>query len=99
MDVLNRQQIGIHAEQDACKFLQKKGFRLLEQNYSCYCGEIDLIMQDREDIVFVEVRHRQHIQYGNALESINRKKMTKLLKTATHFLQGKKWLHKKKQPV
>jgi putative endonuclease len=95
MDRLNRQQIGIQAEQNACKFLQKKGFRLLEQNYSCYSGEIDLIMQDQEDIVFIEVRQRQHIHYGNALESINRKKMNKLLKTATHFLQAKKWLYKK----
>jgi putative endonuclease len=95
MNTLNRQQIGIHAEQDACKFLQRKGFRLLEQNYSWYGGEIDLIMQDQEDIVFVEVRRRQHIHYGNALESIDRKKMHKLLKTATHFLQAKKWLHKR----
>ena len=92
MNVFNRQQIGQNAEQEACKFLQAKGFRLLLQNYRCYHGEIDLIMQDQDDIVFVEVRSRHRLDYGNAFESINHSKMKKIIKTAMHFLQMKKWL-------
>ena len=93
MATFNRQQAGREAERLACQFLQAKGMRLLVQNYYCYHGEIDLIMQDQDDIVFVEVRSRRRIDYGTALESINHKKIKKLQKTACHFLQMKQWLY------
>ena len=51
-------------------------------------------MQDRDHIVFVEVRLRSRTDYGNALESIGRSKINKLLKTATLFLQKNGWLNK-----
>jgi putative endonuclease len=92
---ISNQQIGKMAELKAKSFLEAKGYRLIVQNYSCYCGEIDLIMQDQEDIVFVEVRSRKHTRYGNALESIHPGKVHKLIKTATYFLQARKWLHRK----
>lgn len=91
----NQRQIGMEAEQKACAFLLRKGYRLIAQNYSCYSGEIDLIMQDQEDIVFIEVRIRHCMKYGSALESVTRAKMNKLIKAATVFLQAKKWLHQK----
>jgi len=71
-----------------------QGFRLLEKNYRCRCGEIDLIMQDQKDIVFVEVRNRSRTDYGNAFDSIDRRKRAKLIKTATYYLQVKQWLYK-----
>lgn len=89
------QQKGKQVELKACEFLQTNGLHLLQQNYQCFFGEIDLIMQDQDDIVFVEVRSRFRIDYGNALESINQYKINKLIKTAKHFLQMKKWLDKK----
>lgn len=95
MDYINRQQLGDEAEKTASLFLQQKGFIELEVQYRCYCGEIDLVMQENEDIVFVEVRSRQQVDYGDAVESINSKKMNKLIKAATHFLQVKNWLHKR----
>ena len=90
-----RKKLGFYAEQKAREHLQSKGLVLIEQNYSIHCGEIDLIMQDQEDIVFVEVRSRQYTHYGSALESINQRKINKLIKTAVYFLQSKKWLYKK----
>lgn len=95
MTLSEKQQIGQLAEQKACEYLQAKGFRLITQNYRCYFGEIDIVMQDQEDIVFIEVRSRADTLYGHALESIGVKKMRKLIKTAAHFLQAKRWLHKK----
>jgi len=89
-----KQQIGKEAENNACHFLQKKGLQLLMQNYRCYYGEIDLIMMDKGDVVFVEVRKRKCIDYGNAFETVNHSKRKKLIKTAMHFLQMKKWMHK-----
>lgn len=94
MDSSNNQQIGKQAEQRACDYLQAKGFQLLQQNYQCYHGEIDLIMRDQEDVVFVEVRFRSRTDYGSALESITKNKQKKLIKAATHFLQMKKWLYR-----
>jgi putative endonuclease len=85
---------GDRGEDYALKFLTQKGLRLLEKNYACYFGEIDLIMQDTEHIVFIEVRYRSPSSFGSALESITPSKIKKLIKTASHFLQRKKWLNK-----
>lgn len=94
MNHTTRQQLGQQKEQEACRFLLEKGFQLLTQNYHCRHGEIDLILRDRDDIVFVEVRSRSRSDFGHASETINKKKQLKLLKTATHFLQIKGWLYK-----
>jgi putative endonuclease len=84
---------GKQSERLACQYLEQQGLLLLEQNYHSYHGEIDLIMQDKQDIVFVEVRSRSSIAYGSALESINRPKMKKLIITALQYLQKKNWLY------
>lgn len=90
----NTQALGKLAEQAACEYLQTKGMRLLTQNYRAAAGEIDLIMQDKEDIVFVEVRSRSRTDYGSAAETINQIKKRKLIKTAMHYLQIKNCLYK-----
>ncbi|MBX3709334.1 MAG: YraN family protein [Gammaproteobacteria bacterium] len=89
-----RHYLGKQAEREASKFLQAKGLRLLEQNYHCRYGEIDLIMHDQHDIVFVEVRSRSRTDFGKASETVNKNKQKKLIKTATHFLQTKQWWYK-----
>lgn len=94
MAAFNRQNIGEKAELSACEFLEAKGLRLMMKNYRCYHGEIDLIMQDRDHIVFVEVRSRRDEHYGTALESINARKIKKIIKTANHFLQARQWMNK-----
>lgn len=89
---LDKKNAGNLAEQKACDFLLAKGLKLLTRNYRCYHGEIDLIMQDGNDIVFVEVRSRTCSDYGYATETVDYRKQKKLLTTATHFLQQKDWL-------
>lgn len=91
----NTQAIGSVAEALACQYLQGQGLHLLTSNYSKLHGEIDLIMQDQEDIVFVEVRKRNRIDYGNALESITNAKMNKLIRAAKCYLQETGWLYTK----
>lgn len=94
MDIHKRQR-GKNAETQACEFLEKHGLQLLQKNYTCYFGEVDLIMKDKNnDIVFVEVRSRQFDHCGYALQSITPKKEKKILKTAQYYLQQKKWLDK-----
>lgn len=86
-------QIGENAEQHACDFLLAKGLKLIERNYRYRGGEIDLIMRDQQDIVFVEVRTRANSRYGNALETINTEKQRRILQTSLHFLQKQNWLN------
>ena len=78
--------LGRAAEQAACNFLTSKDFRLVERNYRCRYGEIDLIMKDSKYLVFVEVRARKHTHYGGGIGSITSTKRHKLIKTATHYL-------------
>jgi putative endonuclease len=92
MDTLNKKQIGTIAEEKACLFLKKQGFCLIERNYHSPFGEIDLIMKDKDEIVFIEVRSRAYSTYGTAIESINKNKQQKVIKSAICYLQKRKWL-------
>jgi len=83
---MDRQKHGKDAEQAALSFLEKQKLKLLDQNYSCRMGEIDLIMLDRSTLVFVEVRSRQYKSWGGASASVDYTKQRKLIKTASHFL-------------
>lgn len=96
MAIFNNQKraIGELAEKKARDFLLANGLKFVTQNYHCAYGEIDLIMRDGDEIVFVEVRLRTHSDYGTALESIDHNKQKKLLTTATHYLQKYGWLDK-----
>lgn len=77
---------GKAAEQVAAQFLQQHGLNLLETNYRCRFGEIDLIMRDGQVIVFVEVRLRGNASFGGAAASITHSKQKKLTRTAEHYL-------------
>ena len=77
---------GALAEQLAAQFLHQQGLKLLQQNYRCKLGEIDLIMQEGDTHVFVEVRLRSSAQFGGAAASIDTRKQTKILRTAQHYL-------------
>ncbi|MFK8027386.1 MAG: YraN family protein [Gammaproteobacteria bacterium] len=78
---------GKKAEDVACSFLQRNGLSLLQRNYHCRYGEIDLIMQDSDTLVFVEVRFRSSKMFGSASESVDINKQQKLVFTANHYLQ------------
>ncbi len=78
---------GQWAEQLAEKHLCEKGMILVQRNYSCPRGEIDLIMMDTDTIAFIEVRYRKNQQYGGGIESIDTRKQNKLRLTAMHYLQ------------
>lgn len=74
----------------ACRYLQAQGLHLLERNYRCKLGEIDLVMRDAGSMVFVEVRYRRNNRFGSGAESVNRHKQAKLIATALHYLQSNK---------
>jgi putative endonuclease len=81
-----RSACGAEAEQRAAQFLQSHGLKLLQQNYRCRYGEIDLILQEGSTLVFAEVRLRSRGDFGGAVASIDATKRAKLVRTAQHYL-------------
>lgn len=84
---MTAQKTGDHAEKLAAAYLQSQGLRLIERNYRCRFGEIDLVMQEGKSLVFVEVRLRGNNNFGGAAMSITESKQKKLILTAHHYLQ------------
>ncbi len=80
-------QIGNAAESLACDYLQQRGLKLITRNYHAPFGELDLIMREHDQIVFVEVRFRRHNRYGSGADSVTANKQDKLIKTALYYLQ------------
>jgi putative endonuclease len=77
---------GAKAEQLAARFLQHHGLILLQRNYRCRFGEIDLILQDGTTLVFAEVRLRCRNNFVGAAASITATKQGRLVRTAQHYL-------------
>lgn len=77
---------GAAYEQRACAELQHAGFKLLARNFTTRHGELDLVMLDRDTVVFVEVRHRSHASHGDAAASVTASKQAKLIAAAQLWL-------------
>jgi putative endonuclease len=86
---------GRQAEDRALTALQAQGLRLLQRNYRCPQGELDLVMEDDGALVIVEVRYRRECGFGNAAESVGAGKQRKLLLAAQHLLQQDARLRRK----
>lgn len=70
----------------AAAFLERKGLRVIERNYRCRLGEIDLVAREGATTVFVEVRQRASKAFGGAAASITSAKRQRLLRAARHYL-------------
>lgn len=78
---------GNEFEAKALRHLERQGLKLLERNFTIRGGEIDLIMEEGNTLVFVEVRYRASQGYGSALESVDQRKQARILNTAQYFMQ------------
>jgi putative endonuclease len=78
--------LGAWAEAEAAAYLERHGLETLTRNFRCRLGEIDLVMRDREVLVFVEVRCRAASRFGDALDSVTRTKQRKLMAAARAYL-------------
>jgi len=83
---MQRKTIGELGERIAEELLASYGYRIIEKNYRCLLGEIDLIAKDQEDLVFVEVRTKSSSAYGKPAESITKTKQQRLRRLAHHYL-------------
>ncbi|MBO4535016.1 MAG: YraN family protein [Clostridia bacterium] len=83
---MNNRYEGIVGEETAVEYLQAKGYKILERNYANKVGEIDIIAQDHDYIVFVEVKRRLDDRYGRALEAVTPAKIAKIVRCAEWYL-------------
>jgi putative endonuclease len=81
---------GAVAEEAAARLLAQRGFRLLERNFTCRGGEIDLVCADGPVLVFVEVRARSSTRHGSAAETISPEKRRRIIRAARVYLLARK---------
>jgi putative endonuclease len=77
---------GARYEDIALDHLERAGLALIERNYACRYGEIDLVMRERDTVVFVEVRYRRGGVFGDGIDSVDAGKRAKLVRAAEVFL-------------
>ena len=84
---MNNKLKGAVGEQLAVNYLKKLGYKILETNFSTKVGEIDIIAQDKNYIVFIEVKNRTSLKYGRPSEAVNYIKQTKIKQVSQIYLQ------------
>lgn len=77
---------GIAIEDLACQYLLQRGLKIKQRNFTCKVGELDIIAEDQNTLVFVEVRFRKNADFGSAAESIDWRKRRKLVQAARLYL-------------
>jgi putative endonuclease len=83
---MDRQEVGKLGEKVARKFLKKRGYRIRETGFRCPHGEIDIVAQQKDYLVFVEVRTKSSLDFGTPEESITQAKKKKLIASALTYI-------------
>ena len=88
---MDAKSLGKKGEAVAIKFLKKKGYQIIETNYLKRTGEIDIIAFDSKynEYVFIEVKTRRNLNFGYPEESVDEKKLSKIIETAENWLENK----------
>lgn len=80
-------KLGQRGEDLAASYLQKQGYKIIQRNYKTMIGEIDIIARDGDDLVFIEVKTRESLEYGHPFESVNKNKRRKIANVAMLYLK------------
>ena len=83
---MNKRMIGSAYEDSAAMYLQRNGYQIIERNFRCKMGEIDIICRKNQTLHFVEVKYRADETYGNAAETVSAKKLRKIYQCAQMYL-------------
>jgi putative endonuclease len=81
-----RKALGSRGEDLAVRYLKKRGFKVIERNYHCQWGEIDLIAREKNTLVFVEIKARSSSEYGLPQDAVDRFKQKKLIEVARAYM-------------
>ncbi len=85
---MKRSETGVLGEKLAQDFLKKRGYRIIETNYRCLRGEIDIVARHKDCLVFIEVRTKSNLDFGSPEESISSTKQARMRTTAGFYLQS-----------
>jgi len=92
----HRKSLGKKGEDLAASYLQKnQGYRIIQRNYRCVFGEVDIIAKDHDVLSFIEVRTRKSEDFGNPKESITKRKQDQISKVALEFISKHNLHHMK----
>ena len=83
---MNNKQLGAIGEKYAVDYLKRKKYNILQLNFFCPYGEIDIIAKHKNSLVFIEVKTRKSTKFGKGLEAVNFSKQQKLRKIALYYL-------------
>lgn len=83
---MNKRQLGTEYENVAAEYLQSQGCEIIERNFRCRSGEIDLIAREGEYLCFVEVKYRAGSTCGSPLDAVGSRKQRQILKVAKYYL-------------
>lgn len=86
MEEKNKRKLGARIEQEVKNYLLVHGFDILEMNYRCRQGEIDIIAKDQEYYVFIEVKYRKTLEYGTPQEAVGIAKQKRICGAAKYYL-------------
>lgn len=84
-----KHEIGKLGEDYAVKYLENVGYKVIERNFECRQGEIDIIAIDREELVFIEVKTRTNVKYGEPIEAVDMNKQKHLIKSIKYYLYSR----------
>lgn len=84
-----RHIIGKIGEDLAVKYLEQVGYKILQRNFECRQGEIDIIALYKNEIIFIEVKTRTNIKFGNPADAVDRSKQKHLLKAVKYYLYSR----------
>lgn len=90
MEKINWRRVGGMYEQAAGAYLEQKGYTVLEYNYRCRAGEIDIVAMDGDTLVFCEVKYRSGPEKGNSLEAVDARKQQTIFRCAMFYLAERK---------
>lgn len=85
-----RHIIGKQGEEKVKEYLLKNNYEIIEQNFECRQGEIDIIAKDKEELVFIEVKTRTNLSYGQPSEAVNRMKQSHIKSVIKYYLYKNK---------
>lgn len=84
--MINKRAVGAQKELIASDFLRENNVKILEMNFRCKSGEIDIIGMDNDYLVFYEVKFRSNTRYGYPEESVNHRKQHKIYQASQYFM-------------
>ena len=87
---MNKREVWVKGEAAAKRYLEKKGYRILAENYTTHTSEIDIIAKDGDVLVFVEVKARESTDFGEPIEAITPYKVRKIALAAQQYLVAKR---------